>query len=131
MTKPFEYVNSITYGKNNMMRDSENDTLAEKAYEAWLTNKALSYFPDTILHANMMNCNYHLPNRAQYEFLINSIRRKKRFEKWSKKTDDENLNLVCEVYGCNVTVGKQYLSLLSDEQLNEIKKEKSTGGLKK
>ena len=131
MTKPFDYINSITYDKNNMMRDSENDTLAEKAYEPWLTNKALSHYPDTILHANLMNCNYHLDNRPQYEFLINSVRRKKRFEKWTKKAEDQNLKLVCELYGCNATVGKQYLSLLSNEQLNIIKKEKETGGLKK
>lgn len=128
----FDYVNSIMLNKNNMMRDTENDALAEKEYNAYLTNNALSYHADTILHANLMNSNYHLPKRAQYEFLINSVRRKKRkFEKWAKKANDENLKLVCEVYGCNVTVGKQYLSLLSDEQLNIIRKEKDTGGLKK
>jgi hypothetical protein len=35
MTSPFDYVNSITTTKSNMMRDSENDVLSEKSYEPW------------------------------------------------------------------------------------------------
>jgi hypothetical protein len=63
MTSPFDYVNSITTTKSNMMRDSENDVLSEKSYEPWIVNKALSYFPDTILHSNLMNQYHHLDKR--------------------------------------------------------------------
>jgi hypothetical protein len=128
--KPFDYVNSISKTKKNMMQDTENDALAEKAYVPYIVNKALSYFPDTILHANLMNQNYHLNNRAQYTFLLNSIRPKKRFAKWVQDASNEDLNTVCAYYDCNTTRGQEYLSLLSSEQIEMIKKELETGGIK-
>ena len=131
MASPFDYVNTLTTTKVNMMRDSENDTLAEKAYEPWLVNKALSYFPDTILHANLMNQYHHLDKRPQYECLINSIRPKKRFAKWVKNASNEELELVCAYYKCNRVIGLEYLSLLSSEQLDIMKKQQDTGGIKR
>lgn len=128
--KPFDYVNSITFGKKNMMRGSENDELSEKQYAAYIVNKALSYFPDTILHANLMNQFHQLDNRPQYEFLLNSIRPKKRFAKWVKDAGDKDLDLVCEVYQCNRTVGREYLSLLSSNDIEIMKQQQETGGIK-
>lgn len=128
MANPFDYVNSINISKKNMMRDSENDTLSEKDYNPWVVNKALSYFPDTILHANLMNHHHDLPKRPQYEFLLNSIRPKKRWAKWVKDDGDEDLDLVCAFYQCNKNVAREYLSLLSVDMLNMIKKEQETGG---
>jgi hypothetical protein len=128
MANPFDYVNSINHTKKNMMRGTENDALAEKGYEPWLTNVALSYFPDTVLHANMMNMYSHLDKRPQYEFLINSIRPRKRFEKWVKNTDNEDLLFVCDYYECNKVVGREYLSLITSEQLKLMKEQKEKGG---
>ena len=131
MTNPFDYIASITTNKKNMMRDSENDTLAEKQYNAWIVNKGLSYFQDTVLHANLMNVNHHLDNRPQYEFLLNSIRPSKRYAKWVKDEGDEDLDAICSAYACNKTVGREYLSLLSSEQISAIKKQQEIGGTKK
>lgn len=130
MTNPFDYVNSINSSKKtNLMRDSENDTLAEKGYNAWVVNKAMSYFPDTILHANLMNQYHHLDNRPQYEFLLNSVRPKKRFAKWVKDVGDEDLEIVCSYYGCNRNVGRDYLSLLSRDELDIMRQQLETGGI--
>jgi len=131
MASPFDYVNTITTSKVNMMRDSENDVLAESVYEPWLVNKALSYFPDTILHANIMNQYHHLDKRPQYEGLINSIRPKKRFSKWVKSASNEELELVCTYYKCNKIIAQEYLSLLPSEQLDIIKKQQDIGGIKR
>ena len=131
MASPFDYINSVTTNKKNMMRDSENDTLAEKGYNAWIVAKGLSYFPDPIFHANLVNTNYHLENRPQYEFLLNSIRPGKRFAKWFKNEGDDDLDTVCAYYVCNKNVGREYLSLLSPEQIMFIKKQQETGGTKK
>lgn len=125
---PFDYVESINSSKKNMMRDTENDELAEKEYNPWLTNTALSYFPDTILHANLLNQYSHLENRPQYEFLINSIRPKKRYSKWVKATSDEDLEFICDYYECNRVRGKEYLSLLTSEQLEQMKEQRKKGG---
>lgn len=125
---PFDYVESINSTKKNMMRDTENDKLAESQYNPWFTNIALSYFPDTILHANLVNQYYEMDHRPQYEFLINSIRPKKRFSKWVKTTSDEDVEFVCEYYQCNKIRAKEYLSLLSSEQLQAMKEQKEKGG---
>jgi len=128
MTSPFDYVATINTSKKNMMRDSEDDVLSEKEYNPWVVNIALSYFPDTILHANLMNQHHGLPKRPQYEFLLNSIRPKKRYAKWTKVDCDKDLDTVCAFYECSKNVGRDYLSLLSVENLNMIKKEQETGG---
>lgn len=127
----WNYVNSINSSKKtNLMRDSENDALAEKGYNAWVVNKAMSYFPDTILHANLMNQYHHLDNRPQYEFLLNSVRPKKRFAKWVKDVDDEDLEIVCAYYRCNRNVGRDYLTLLSHDQIDIMRQQLETGGVK-
>lgn len=131
MSNPFDYVNSILQDKKNLMRGTENDKMAEDGYQPWLTNTSLSYHEDTILVANLVNSLGHLPKRAQYELLINIVRPKKRqFKKWVKTAEDEELDLVCETYNCNRTVGKQYLSLLSPDQIEALKQQRQKGGAK-
>jgi hypothetical protein len=131
MPTPFEYVGSILKDKVNLMRNTENDKLAESGYNPWLTNMSLSQHEDTLLIANLVNQNHHLPKRAQYELLINIVRAKKRqFKKWAKSAADEDLELVCTVYECNRNVGKEYLSLLLPEQLELLRKQQQKGGTK-
>ena len=72
----FDYINSINHTKEDLMTGTENDDLAEKAYNPWMTNNTLSYFPDTIDHAQKMNMRAELSHRAQYYYLINSVRPK-------------------------------------------------------
>lgn len=131
MANPFDYVNSIMQTKENMMRGTENDKLAEDGFNPWLTNLALSYHEDTILVANLANMNHHLSKRPTYEMLINTVRPKKRqFRKWAKPVTDEDLDVVCEAYMCNRRVGQEYLSLLSREQLELLKQQRHKGGTK-
>lgn len=131
MSNPFDYVNTINQSKKNMMRDSENDALAEKQYSPFLVNKALSYFPDTILHANLVNQFHSLDHRPQYEFLLNSVRPQKRFARWVKDAGDKELDMICATYKCNRNVAREYLPLLSSEQLNFMEQQLETGGNKK
>lgn len=128
MTSPFDYVNSITFNKKDMMTGTENDELAEKSYVPFVVNRALSYFPDTILYANEINCNHHVDNKLQYHYLINSIRPKKRFSKWAKKQEDNDLDAVIQYYGYNREKAEQALSLLSPEQLEQIRQRLNKGG---
>ena len=79
-TNPFEYLTAI----NDTKKDVMIDDIAEKGYNAFMVNRGLSYFNDTVLFANEMNLNAHLDNRLQFDFLINIVRRRKRFSKWMK-----------------------------------------------
>lgn len=128
MTTPFDYVNSINFKKKDLMTGSENDELAEKQYVPFIVNKSLSYFPDTIMYANRMNVNHHLDNKLQFHYLLNSIRPGKRFSKWVKKQEDNDLETVMEYYGYNRTKAESALALLSPVQLEQIKNRLNKGG---
>ena len=125
--KPFDYVNSINFTKKNLMRGSENDELAEKGYAPYLTNKSLSYFTDTLLYANEMNKLHFLDNKLQYEFFLNSIRKKKRFAKWAKADKNDDLVMISEYYQISLSKAKEAIRLLSHEQLSSIRNKMEQG----
>ena len=127
--KPFDYVNSINFTKKNLMKNTANDELAEKDYVPFLTNKSLSYFTDTLLYANEMNRYHFLDKRLQYEFYLNSIRKKKRFAKWAKAEDNDEVMMVQEYYKFSPQKAKAALSVLSPKQ-KDIIKHKMENGIK-
>ena len=91
-TNPFEYLTAI----NDTKKDVMVDDIAEKGYNAFMVNRGLSYFNDTVLFANEMNLNAHLDNRLQFDFLINIVRRRKRFSKWMKPETASDVEVVKE-----------------------------------
>lgn len=105
------------------MRGSENDELAESGYQPYLTNKALSYFPDSLFYSNEMNMNHHADNILQYEYLINTLRPKRRFAKWVKAEDNDDLEAIKLFFGYSNKKAEQTLSILSSEQIKIIKDE--------
>jgi len=124
--KPFEYLNSINYDKKDIMVDD----LAERSYNGFMVNRSLSYFPDTVLAANEMNVHHHLDKKLQYHFLINIIRKRKRFSKWEKKKSDGDVEAIKEYYGYNDLKARQVLGLLSPDKIEELHKKVSKGGRK-
>ena len=74
---PFDALNAINNTKEDLLADNEN----ERKYPAFMVNRGLSYFADTARIANEMNMNAHLDNRLQFDFLINMVRKRKRFSK--------------------------------------------------
>ena len=123
---PFEYLNSINYTKKDIMTDD----IAEKDYNSFMINRGLSYFNDTVAIANEMNIQHHLDNRLQFDFLINMIRKKKRFSKWIKPELNSNVEVVKEYYGYSNEKARQALNLLSADQLNVIRQKVYKGGRK-
>jgi len=127
-TNPFDYTNAVTQTKQDLMRGTANDRLAERDYNPFLTNRALSYHHDTVFFANEMNRRHHLDNLLQFDFLLNIIRPKKRFAKWAKKDNDGDVLIVKEFFGYNDTKARQALAILSPEQLTTIRKTLAKGG---
>ena len=125
--KPFDYINSINFTKKNLMRGTENDELAEKGYVPYITNKTLSYFTDTLLYANEMNRYHFLDNKLQYDFYLNSIRKKKRFAKWAKADNNDELNMISEYYKISLPKAKDALKILSPEQKQDIRNKLEQG----
>jgi hypothetical protein len=106
------------------------DDITEKDYNSFMVNRGLSYFQDTILFANEMNSNPHLDNRLQFDFLINIIRKRKRFSKWMKPETASDVEVVKEYYGYSNEKARQALTLLTSEQINDLKKKVYKGGRK-
>ena len=123
---PFKFTDAINYTKQDIMIDD----VTEKAYNPFLINRSLSYFPDTVLAANEMNRNHHIDNRLQFDFFINIIRKRKRFSKWFKPEQISDLEIVKEYYGYSNEKARQILTLLSTEQMNELKTKVAKGGRK-
>jgi hypothetical protein len=124
---PFEYVNAINTGKKDIMIDD----LAEKAYVPYTINRSLSYFNDTILAANEMNKHHHLDKKLQFHFLINIIRKRKRFSKWDKPELVSDVEVVKEYYGYSNEKARQVLPLLSSDQIMNLREKVYKGGRRK
>ena len=127
MSNPFDYINAI----NSTKQDLIVDEASEKGYNAFITNRSLSYFADTVLLANEMNRYHHLDKKCQFHFFINSIRKRKRFAKWIKPSEAENIEVIKKHYGYSNEKAKQVLSLLNNAQLTELKQRISKGGKSK
>lgn len=101
----------------------------DKEYKAYVVDYALSLHRDTIMQANEMNMYFHIPNHMQYDYLINKVRHYKRpYVEWPKKQKLEDVEVVKEYYNVSFIKAKEYLKLLSTEQLTELKNQLDRGG---
>ncbi len=123
---PFQYLNTINTSKKDIMEDD----IAEKDYVPFIVNRSLSYFYDTVSLANVMNQYHHIDNKLQYHFLINIVRKRKRFSKWIKPEIESDIEVVKEYYGYSNEKARQVLPLLSPDQITIIKQKVSKGGRK-
>ena len=118
---PFALINSISNSKIDILED-------EKDYNAFMVNRGLSYFPDTVIYANEMNKFHHLDSRLQFDFLINIIRKRNRFSKWNKSIESENINAIKKYFGYSNEKARDVLPLLSNENLKTIRGRIQHGG---
>ena len=123
---PFDYLNAINSTKKDIMVDD----ISEKDYNAFMVNRGLSYFADTVLYANEMNRLHHLDGRLQFDFFINIIRKRKRFSKWFKPEQISDLDVVKKYYGYSNEKARQILTLLTADNINELKNKVAKGGRK-
>jgi len=128
MSNPFVYADSVSSSKKNLMRGSANDELAEKGYKPFLTNRSMSYHQDSILYANEMNMRPHLDNKPQYEYLLNTLRKRKRYAKWAKQSPDASVEMVMEYFGYGRSKAEDALKILTDDQLAMIELALDRGG---
>ena len=112
-----DYLYSINQSKKNILDD---DSDAARKYPAYVVNRCLSSFTDTVLYANEMNKNSHLPPKMQYDFFINSVKPRKRFSPWARKDSIDYLDVVKEYYGYNDDKALQALRILTKDQLDKI-----------
>ena len=125
---PFDFVNQIMQGKKQLIVDE----LTEKEYVPFIVNKTLSYHKDCIMYANEVNRRHFIDKKLQNDFLLNTIRSKKRpFIKWAKSEKSENIECIKQIYRFSDKKAYEALRLLNDEQIQELKEKTDIGGLRK
>ena len=126
---PFDFINTLNSpGKKNLMED---DSEAKKAYLPYIINRQLSYFEDTILLANEMNASHKLDNQMQYDFYRHTIRPRKRFAKWVKPDNHEDLATISKYYGIDLEKARVASKILNSESIQSMREALSRGGLSK
>jgi len=102
----------------------------ERDYVPFVVNRSISFHLDMIMPANQMNQYPSTDALLQYQYLINTIRSYKRpFQKWQKREDIDGLEAIKEYYQYSNERAKEVLSLLSKDQIEEIKRRLQKGGL--
>ena len=118
-----DYLNAINYTKEPLM--SSEDEEWEKKYPAYVVNKCLAPFTDTILLVNEMNRLHHLDKKLQFDFLLNSLRPRKRYSPWMKAKKLQDLEYV---NGYSNEKARAALELLDEKQISAIKSKLYKGG---
>ena len=127
MTELKDWLNSINFNKDDL---TSEDPECIKEYPSYIVNRCLSGHLDTILYANEMNLHPNLDKDMQYQFFLNSLRKRKRFSPWLRKDKVDNLNIIKKYYGYSNEKELQALRLLTQQQLDYIKKRLDTGGMR-
>ena len=123
-----EYLNAINFTKKDLMK-SEDD-LWKKKYPAFIVNKMLSAFSDTIMLVNEMNRNHFIDKDMQFQFLLNSIRTKKRYSPFLRASKLKEIECVKEYYGYSNDKAKSALDILTNDEIKLIKEKLYKGGIK-
>lgn len=65
-SNPFDYVNAVLQSKKKLIVDDQT----EKAYNSFMTNRALSYHMDCLMFANEMNQKHFIDKKMQFDYLL-------------------------------------------------------------
>lgn len=122
MAGPFDHINAISYTKENVL-----EARGEESYSPFLVNRGLSYYVDTVLYANEMNMRPGLDNKLQFHYLLNIVRKKKRFAKWAKKANDSDVDAVRLYFNFSTERAIEAVSVLTKEQIHQIKEKLEQG----
>ena len=118
-----DWLNSINFTKEDLTEHA-------KQYPPYIVNRCLSGHLDCIMFANEMNKYHFLDKDMQYSFLLNTLRKKKRFSPWLRKEKVTDLECVKQYYGYSNEKASQALKILTQEQINFIKQRLDIGGSK-
>ncbi len=121
-----EYLKAINQTKEPLMDTA--DEMWEKKYPAFVVNRCVYPFSDTILLVNEMNIYNGLDNKLQFHFLLNSTRARKRFTPWLKSSKINNLETIKEYFGYSDQRAKEVLDVLTDEDISYMETKLDKGG---
>ena len=117
----------------NIQSSSEllSKEVVEEFTNPYIMNRAMTFNTDTLFFSDEASMFQNVPSYAHYLFYFYSIEKKKyRPGRWEKKTDpSENLDAIKEAYNVSTERALEYLDILTEEQIEEIKTKQSKGGM--
>ena len=122
-----DWLNSVNFTKENLL---EEDSYLSKEYPPYIVNRCMSGHMDTIMYAQEMNKYHFLDKDLQYNFYLNTLRKKKRFSPWIRKDKITDLDFVKRYYGYSNEKAAQVMKILTPEQIEYIKQRLDIGGKK-
>jgi hypothetical protein len=123
--KLFQFINDISHLKQNILSED-----CEKEYSAYMINRFLSMNITTIMYANEMNMNYHLPKRMQYDYYFHSLKKQKRYFKYIKHNRQDDIDVIKEYHNCSEVRAKEMLPIFTSDDLTYMRSRISKGGVK-
>ena len=119
---PFDFVTAITFTKKDIMVDD----VSRKSYSPFLPTKVLVIIK-TAFYGNEMNSKSHLDSTLQFHYFLNTLRKRKRFSKWSKPRVLEDMKVIAKYYDCSMTKAEEYHKVLSAKEIKIMKRMKKGG----
>jgi len=110
LTSPFDFVKNLSYTKERIGNEEFEEN--KGTYIPFIINRAFSYYLDTVLIANEMNIYATLDPKLQYDFYFFLIRKSKRFSKWHKRNNLDEIKAISEKYKCNWRRAKEIFNIL-------------------
>lgn len=121
---PFDYAFDLV-----TRNEYDSDVPTRKDYKTFLINRTLSYYEDLVLYINEMNRYPDIDDSMNYDFLFHAIDKKNRKKKfWSKGKKYENMEIIKTYYHYSNVKAISVLSVLSDSDIDKIKKKLNKGG---
>jgi len=123
-----DWLNSLNFTKENLISD---EPYLAKEYPPYIVNRCMSGHMDSVMYAQEMNKYHFLDKDLQYNFYLNTLRKRKRFSPWIRKDKVSDLDYVKRYYGYSNEKASQVMKILTPEQIAYIKQRLETGGSKK
>lgn len=118
-----DFVKDISQYKKGVLNE---DT--QKYYKPFVVNKYLSMDATTMLYAAEINQRPYMSKEMQYDYYMSAIDKRSRFFRYVKETSDDNIAVVKEYFGYGKKKAKEALDILTDEDIEYMKRRLSKGG---
>ena len=116
----FDWINEITYNKRSWNSFTDED---KSEFNLFIINRFLSMNPDNIDVINLIQRYPTCSNKVVYKYYCDLLPKKKSFFKYIKtsiKWEKETVDKVAEYYKCSTREAKEYIGILTDNQIKDI-----------
>lgn len=90
--------------------------------DAFMMNRAFSLSEDSVLAAHLLNQRPHLWADAHITFYVNTLRARRRFEKWPKTLKDDQIRIIAQFYGMSYREAAASYGIHSEEDIAEMRR---------